>query len=58
MSELKEVTIYTDGYCIMNPGLGGYGAILCYNNHKKELSGGFRLTTSNRMEITATIVGL
>jgi ribonuclease HI len=58
MSELKEVTIYTDGCCIMNPGPGGYGVILCYNNHEKELSGGFRLTTSNRMEIMAAIVGL
>jgi len=58
MSELKEVIIYTDGCCIMNPGPGGYGVILCYNNHEKELSGGFRLTTSNRMEITAAIIGL
>jgi len=58
MSELKEVTIYTDGCCIVNPGPGGYGIILCYNNHEKQLSGGFRLTTSNRMEMTAAIIGL
>lgn len=54
----KEVVIYTDGGCIGNPGLGGYGVVLCYNNHEKQLSGGFRLTTNNRMEIMAAIMGL
>lgn len=58
MSELKEVTIYADGCCIGNPGPGGYGVILMYKNSEKQLSGGFRLTTSNRMEIMAAIVGL
>lgn len=58
MDELKEVTIYTDGSCIVNPGPGGYGVILIYKNHEKCLSGGFRLTTSNRMEIMAAIAGL
>lgn len=59
MSEsLKEVVIYTDGACTGNPGPGGYGVVLLYNNHRKELSGGFRLTTNNRMEMMAAIVGL
>ena len=55
---LPEVEIYTDGGCINNPGPGGFGAILLYGNHRKELSGGFRLTTNNRMEILAAIKGL
>lgn len=59
MSEsLREVTIYTDGACIGNPGPGGYGVVLLYGRHRKELSGGFRLTTNNRMEIMAAVVGL
>ena len=58
MTELKHVTIYTDGACIGNPGPGGYGVVLLYQNHRKELSGGFRKTTNNRMEIMAAIVGL
>ena len=58
MSEKKKVTIYTDGACIGNPGPGGYGAVLLYNDHRKELSGGYRKTTNNRMEIMAAIVGL
>ena len=58
MGELKLVTIYTDGACIGNPGPGGYGAVLLYENHKRELSGGFRETTNNRIEIMAAIVGL
>jgi ribonuclease HI len=56
--KLKQVVIYTDGACVGNPGPGGYGVILLYGNHRKELSGGFRLTTNNRMEIMAAIVGL
>ncbi|MEN9251514.1 MAG: ribonuclease HI [Thermostichales cyanobacterium HHBFW_bins_127] len=55
---MKEVTIYTDGACIDNPGPGGYGVVLIYGQHRKELSGGFRYTTNNRMELMAAIVGL
>jgi ribonuclease HI len=53
-----QVTIYTDGGCIDNPGPGGYGVVLIYGRHRKELSAGFRLTTNNRMEIMAAIAGL
>jgi len=56
--QLTNVTIYTDGACIKNPGAGGYGVVLLHGQHRKELSGGFRLTTNNRMEIMAAIVGL
>ena len=52
------VTIYTDGACSGNPGPGGWGVILSYKGHKKELSGGERQTTNNRMELTAVIKGL
>ncbi len=55
---MKKVQIYTDGACSGNPGQGGYGIILAYNEHRKELSGGYRLTTNNRMEMMAAIVGL
>ena len=55
---MKEVTIYTDGACLGNPGPGGYGVVLLYNDHRKELSGGYHKTTNNRMEIMAAIVGL
>jgi len=55
---VKEVTIFTDGGCEPNPGPGGYGAILIYGNTQKELTGGFRLTTNNRMELFAAIAGL
>ena len=58
MPEQKHVTIYTDGACLGNPGPGGYGVILEQDGHRKELSGGFRNTTNNRMEIMAVIVGL
>jgi ribonuclease HI len=54
----KNVTIYTDGACLGNPGPGGYGVVLLYQDHRKELSGGFRLTTNNRMEILAAVVAL
>ena len=57
-SDLKKVTIFTDGACIKNPGPGGFAAVLLYNGKRKELSGGFRLTTNNRMEIMAAIIGL
>ena len=55
---MKIVQIYTDGACSGNPGPGGWGAILCYNGHEKELSGGERNTTNNRMELTAVISAL
>lgn len=54
----KHITIYTDGSAIGNPGSGGYGVILRYGEHIRELSGGFRRTTNNRMEILAAIEGL
>ena len=52
------IEIFTDGAALGNPGPGGYGAILRYHKHEKELSGGFRLTTNNRMELLAVIVAL
>lgn len=52
------ISIYTDGAARGNPGSGGYGTILLYQGHKKEISGGFRLTTNNRMELMAVIIGL
>lgn len=57
-SGLKEVIIYTDGACSGNPGPGGFGTVLIYQEHRKELSGGFRDTTNNRMELMAIIRGL
>ena len=56
--KMKTVTIYTDGACSGNPGPGGWGAILMYGSHKKELSGGEAGTTNNRMELTAVIQAL
>lgn len=55
---MKEVKIYTDGACSGNPGKGGYGAVLIYGEHKKEISEGFLLTTNNRMEILAVLKAL
>ena len=55
---MKTVTLYTDGACSGNPGPGGWGAILEYMGHEKELSGGEDNTTNNRMELTAVIEGL
>lgn len=55
---MKHVDIYTDGACRGNPGVGGWGAILVYNGIEKELSGGERETTNNRMELTAVIEAL
>jgi ribonuclease HI len=55
---MKNVMMYTDGGCINNPGPGGYGVVLVYDSHRKELSGGFQRTTNNRMEIFAAIAGL
>jgi ribonuclease HI len=55
---MKKVKLYTDGACLGNPGPGGYGVVLLHGKHRKELSGGFRLTTNNRMEMLAVIMGL
>src|SRR4051812_27395439 len=57
-SELKQVTIYTDGACIHNPGPGGWAAVLRCGEHRRELAGGARLTTNNRMELLAVILAL
>lgn len=54
----KQVELYTDGACSGNPGPGGWGAILRFGTHEKELSGGEEQTTNNRMELTAVIEGL
>ena len=55
---MKKVQIYTDGACSGNPGPGGWGAILMYGGKEKELSGGERSTTNNRMELTSVIAAL
>ncbi|MCC6365232.1 MAG: ribonuclease HI [Bryobacterales bacterium] len=55
---MKQVRIITDGSCLGNPGPGGWASILRYNEHVKELSGGEKHTTNNRMEITAAIKAL
>jgi ribonuclease HI len=57
-NEKPLVTIYTDGAAEPNPGPGGYGIVLQSGEHRKELSGGFRLTTNNRMELMGVIVAL
>lgn len=54
----RQVTIYTDGACSGNPGPGGWGAVLIYGEHEKELSGCEAETTNNRMELTAAIEAL
>jgi ribonuclease HI len=54
----KRVTIHTDGACSGNPGPGGWGALLQWDGHEKELSGGEAQTTNNRMELTAAIEAL
>lgn len=54
----KTVSIYTDGACSGNPGPGGWGAILCYKGVERELSGGEKQTTNNRMELTGVISAL
>ena len=55
---MKRVTLYTDGACSGNPGVGGWGAVLMFNGHEKRISGAEELTTNNRMEIFAVISGL
>ena len=55
---MTRVTVYTDGSAIGNPGPGGYGVVMFTDDYRKELSGGFRHTTNNRMEILAAIKAL
>ena len=55
---MKEVTLYTDGACSGNPGIGGWGAVLIYKGRQKQLSAAENSTTNNRMELTAIIEGL
>jgi len=55
---MKDIIIYTDGACSGNPGPGGYGAVLLYGGHRKELSAAYRRTTNNRMEMLAAIAAL
>ncbi len=57
-SDVLPVDIFTDGSCLGNPGPGGWAVLLRAGGHSKEISGGFRLTTNNRMELTAAIKGL
>lgn len=52
------IKLYTDGACSGNPGPGGYGLVLLYKKHRKELSQGYKKTTNNRMELLAVIVGI
>ena len=54
----KKIAIYTDGSCLGNPGPGGYGALLIFGKHKKEISEGFNQTTNNRMELMAPAAAL
>ena len=58
MAKKDHITIYTDGACSGNPGPGGWGALLTWNDHEKELTGGAFETTNNRMELTAAIMAL
>ena len=55
---MKKVTIYTDGACSGNPGVGGWGAVLFYRDEKREISGYEENTTNNKMELTAAIKAL
>jgi len=55
---MKEVSMFTDGSCLGNPGPGGYGVVLNYKGHIKEISQGYIRTTNNRMELMAVISGL
>ncbi|MEN8247570.1 MAG: ribonuclease HI [Bacteroidota bacterium] len=58
MADKKDIIIYTDGAAKGNPGPGGYGTVLIFGKHRKELSQGYKITTNNRMELLAVIVGL
>lgn len=55
---MAEVVLYTDGSVRTNPGIGGWAAVLCYGEHRREISGGAGRTTNNRMELAAVIEGL
>ncbi len=55
---MKQVVLFTDGSCLGNPGPGGWAAILRFKQMEKELAGGFRVTTNNRMELFAALKGL
>lgn len=55
---MRKIMLYTDGAATGNPGPGGYGVVLESGSHRKEISEGFRLTTNNRMELMAVIIGL
>ena len=54
----RKITMYTDGACSGNPGPGGYGTVLISGKHRKTLAEGYKLTTNNRMELLAVIIGL
>ncbi|MCU0430893.1 MAG: ribonuclease HI [Cytophagaceae bacterium] len=58
MENREPIKLYTDGACSRNPGPGGYGMILTWKQHRKEMSEGYRKTTNNRMELLAVIAGL
>lgn len=55
---MKKVTLYTDGACSGNPGVGGWGAVLMFKGHEKQISAAVENTTNNRMELTAVIEGV
>jgi len=55
---MKQISIFTDGSCLGNPGPGGYGAVIKFNHHTKEISQGFKHTTNNRMELLAAVEAL
>jgi len=57
-NNLKSIELYTDGACSGNPGIGGYGIVLMWKWHRKEIYGGEKMTTNNRMELSAVIKGL
>ena len=57
-NDLKKITIYTDGACSYNPGPGGWGAVLIYGGHRKEISGFMPNTTNNKMELLAAVEAL
>jgi ribonuclease HI len=58
MDELPEVTVFTDGACSLNPGPGGWAALLCYGDQENILTGAEAQTTNNRMELTAALKAL
>jgi ribonuclease HI len=58
VQDLRHIDAYTDGACIGNPGPGGYGVVLRFGPHRRELCGGYRRTTNNRMELLAAVTAL